>query len=448
MNGSSFNVAIIGAGPAGIFSARELINNGVSVVLFNRDIKPGGLAEYGIYPDKIKMKEGLRKQFASILELPELAYYGNVSIGSNGDFKIEDIRNMGFDAILVTTGAQGTKWLNLKGEKLTGVFHAKDIVYYFNKLPPFSTRDLAIGRNVVIIGVGNVMMDVARYLIHERHVNTVTAFARRGPAEVKFTRKEFEYIGSNFDLDAYKAELDRVSSNMVEIGQDPLQSLSFIMDALQNNAETKSKTKFRLKFLSSPRCILGDENDKVVGIEMEENLLVLESGKTIAKGLGNRKVVECDTVIFAIGDSVDPGFGLPIQNNEFVKNPNPRFPVDDISYECFDPIKNAPMEDIFLAGWARNASNGLVGIARKDGINASQAILRFLSTKEGHARNCCLEVDQAIRNTVPNFVTKEDVINLENEEKRIASAMGLEYFKFLTNAEMLYAIKQKKIIQP
>jgi len=105
------------------------------------------------------------------------------------------------------------------------------------------------------------------------------------------------------------------------------------------------------------------------------------------------------------------------------------------------------MEDVFLAGWARNASNGLVGIARKDGINACQAILRFLSTKEGHSRNCCIEVDQAIRSTVLNFVTKEDIIILENEEKRIATEMGLEYFKFSTNAEMLSAIERKKIIQ-
>jgi len=448
MNGSSFNVAIIGAGPAGIFAARELINNGVSVVLFNRDIKPGGLAEYGIYPDKIKMKEGLRKQFASILELPEIKYYGNVTVGSNGDIKIEEIRNMGFDAILVTTGAQGTKWLGLKGENLTGVFHAKNIVYHFNKLPPFSMDKLAIGRNVVIIGVGNVMTDVARYLIHEKQVDTVTAFARRGPAEVKFTRKEFEYIGSNFDLDAYKSELNRVSSNMVEVGQDPIQSLNFIMDAIQNNAEKKSKTKFRLKFLTSPSCILGDENEKVVGIEMEENMLVIDNGKTVAKGLGNLKLVECDTVIFAIGDSVDPDFGLPIQKNEFVKNPNPKFPVDGTSYECFDPIQNAPLEDLFLAGWARNASDGLVGIARKDGINASQAILRFLSTKEGYSRNCCLEVEQSLKSTFVQYVTKEDVIILEKEERSIASELGVEFFKFSTNAEMLFAIEQKKIMQP
>ncbi|WP_322793706.1 NAD(P)-binding protein [Bellilinea sp.] len=121
-------VAIVGAGPAGLFAARELASQGVQVVLFNRDIKPGGLAEYGIYPDKIKMKTGLRAQFRQILEMPNVEYYGNVLIGRQGDLSLEDLQGMGFQAILVAAGAQGTKWLGLPGVHLRGVYHAKDVV--------------------------------------------------------------------------------------------------------------------------------------------------------------------------------------------------------------------------------------------------------------------------------------------------------------------------------
>ena len=85
MNESRYFVAVIGAGPAGLFGARELANQGAHVVLFNRDIKPGGLAEYGIYPEKHTMKEGLRKQFRGAMDNPNLDYYGNVVIGNNGD---------------------------------------------------------------------------------------------------------------------------------------------------------------------------------------------------------------------------------------------------------------------------------------------------------------------------------------------------------------------------
>ena len=93
---NSHFVAVIGAGPAGLFAARELATQGVSVVLFNRDIKPGGLAEYGIYPDKLTMKEGLRKQFHQVLGNANLSYFGNVKIGANGDLTLDDLRQFGF----------------------------------------------------------------------------------------------------------------------------------------------------------------------------------------------------------------------------------------------------------------------------------------------------------------------------------------------------------------
>jgi ferredoxin--NADP+ reductase len=129
---NQYYVAVVGAGPAGLFGARELANQGVRVALFNRDIKPGGLAEYGIYPEKHTMKEGLRKQFRQTMELPNLDYYGYVTVGAQGDLTLDELRGFGFDAILVTAGAQGTKSLGLPGEELEGVYHAKDVVYFYN----------------------------------------------------------------------------------------------------------------------------------------------------------------------------------------------------------------------------------------------------------------------------------------------------------------------------
>ena len=93
---NQFLVAVVGAGPAGLFGARELANQGAHVVLFNRDIKPGGLAEYGIYPTKYTMKAGLRKQFRQILENPNIDYFGNISIGAQGDLSLDDLQNLGF----------------------------------------------------------------------------------------------------------------------------------------------------------------------------------------------------------------------------------------------------------------------------------------------------------------------------------------------------------------
>ncbi|RLD05719.1 MAG: pyridine nucleotide-disulfide oxidoreductase, partial [Chloroflexi bacterium] len=87
-----YQIAVIGAGPAGLYGARMLAESGADVTLFNRDIKPGGLAEYGIYPAKVAMKKGLRKQFIKVLETPNLHYFGNVTVGENADISLDDLR--------------------------------------------------------------------------------------------------------------------------------------------------------------------------------------------------------------------------------------------------------------------------------------------------------------------------------------------------------------------
>lgn len=130
-------VAVVGAGPAGLYAARKLAEEGCKVVLINRDIKPGGLAEYGIYLDKHKMKEGLRKQFRKILAMPEVSYFGGVKLGQEADLTLEEIEALDFSAVLFAIGAQGTRSLGLPGEEgTTGLFHAKDLVYHYNQLPP------------------------------------------------------------------------------------------------------------------------------------------------------------------------------------------------------------------------------------------------------------------------------------------------------------------------
>ena len=182
---AKYLAAVIGAGPAGLFAARELASHDVHVSMINRDLKPGGLAEYGIYPSKHRMKEGLRAQFRQILALEDIDYYGNLTVGENGDIKLAELRALGYQAILITTGAQGTKWLGLPGENLEGVYHAKDVVYHYNRLPPFSQKKFHIGKRVAIIGAGNVMLDIAHFLATLPQVEEIIAVIRRGPAEIK-----------------------------------------------------------------------------------------------------------------------------------------------------------------------------------------------------------------------------------------------------------------------
>jgi ferredoxin--NADP+ reductase len=436
-------VAVVGAGPAGLYAARQIALGGAEVVLLNRDIKPGGLAEYGIYYDKYRMKEGLRKQFRQILDIDQIEYYGNVTIGQNGDLTLLDLRRMGFQAILVTVGAQGTKWLGLPGEDLTGVYHAKDLVYHYNLLPPYSQGQYLIGKRVALIGVGNVMMDIAHWLVRDLKVDEIVAVARRGPAEVKFTRQEMENVANNLDIEALDAELERVRPVMEAVGQDVEAARAFILSGLPKALPRVSDTQMRFDFLASPSRIEGDADGRVTGLEVEETTLVLRpDGDTKAKGTGVKRLIDVDTVIFCIGDRVDEGFGLPVEWNEFVKNPEPRFPIDGNSYEVYDPETKTPIEGIFVAGWARKASEGLVGVARKDGELGAQAILQYLQTL-GPVQNLD-EVQQQFAQRLQNLshpvVNKADWKRLEQIEQEIAAEKEVEIFKFHSNEDMLRAL--------
>jgi ferredoxin--NADP+ reductase len=439
---NKYFAAVEGAGPAGLYAARKLASAGVQVAILNRDIKPGGVAEYGIYPSKYKIKGGLRNQFHQILASPGIKYYGNVSVGNNGDITLDELRAMGFQAVLALVGAQGTKWLNLPGEELSGVYHAKDIVYHYNKLPPFSKQEYLVCCRVALIGVGNVMIDIAHWLIRDLKVNEVVAIARRGPAEVKFSRKEMEYVIGNLDLEAFKAEINRVAPIMQDAGQDVQASKDYILSALPRAQKQVSKTRFRFEFLTSPTRILGDDTGKVIGIEVENNTLVVDNGESKVLGLGSKRIVDVDAVIFCIGDKVDLEFGLPVDCNEYVTNPEPRFPIDGSSYEAYDPGMDTPIEGIFLAGWSREASKGLVGVARKDGENAAAAMLQYLHTLPGSSDSSSIfnRLEDALKNSGKEIVTESDVAQLVAVEQAEADRLGLEDFKMDTNEEMLAAI--------
>ena len=441
---SKYLVAVLGAGPAGLFASRQLAAAGAEVGLFNRDIKPGGLAEYGIYYDKFKMKDGLRKQFRNILAASNITYYGNVLIGQRADLSLPELRALGFQAILVTVGAQGTKWLGLPGEELRGVYHAKDLVYHYNKLPPFSTKSFSIGKRVALIGAGNVMLDIAHWLVCDLKVDEVIAVVRRGPAEVKFTRKELEYVACNVDQAAFQAEIERVAPVMRSIGQDVQVAKDFILSAVQKAEDTGSPTRFRFDFLASPVRILG-EGGVVQGLEVENTTLVVGPGEPQARRLGTRRVIPVDTVIFCIGDKVDDSFGLPVRWNEYVKNPVPRFPVNGVSYEAFNPDLDIPVDRVFIAGWSREASNGLVGVARKDGENGAQAVLQYLQLQPemvGKAE-ALARLKQRLAALRKPIITQAELARLEAVENQIALQKGLEEFKFSTNEEMLAAINHR-----
>src|SRR5574337_929175 len=216
-------VYVVGAGPAGLFAARKIATAGHRVLILNRDIKPGGLAEYGIYPQKFHMKNGLRKQFAKILAMPNVDYIGNARVRRDERLTIEGLKDWNPSAIVFAVGAQGTKNLGLPGEHARGVYSAKSFVYHYNLLPPFASQDFSTGKRIAIVGMGNVAVDIARWVLQDnpqRKTEELIIVARRGPFEAKFDEKEFAHIEMHLDRRDFQQELERLKDRLTAVGQD------------------------------------------------------------------------------------------------------------------------------------------------------------------------------------------------------------------------------------
>lgn len=431
-------VAVIGAGPAGLFAAKMLAENNVDVFLFNRDIHPGGLAEYGIYPEKYRLKAGLRKQFMSILAHEKIHYFGNIEVGEGKDLSLRQLQELNFSGILVTAGAQKIKRLGIEGETLPRVYHAWEIVSNYNSLPPYAQMEFPIGRKVVIIGVGNVMADLARYLITRGGVDEILAVARRGPAEIKFHETEFAHIAQNLDHDDFESEMERVTPLMQKLGQDPNETWAFIEKACENCDDTSSKTNFRLRFLKSPIHFNGDEEKGLQSVEFVENTLVKDNHSTTSVATALKTIFEADTAILAVGSSVDGEIGLPVRRFEFAISPYPDFPQDGNSYEILDPDTGKNIPGIFVAGWSRLASYGLVGISGKDGTRGARALLDYLQIHgEKIESEKLIKAVQDIKHTV---IDKDMISKLLQIEEQNAKHLGQPEFKFKSNVEMLSAL--------
>lgn len=449
MNG----VFVVGAGPAGMFAARQIALAGFEVFLFNRDIKPGGLAEYGIYPMKDKMKSGLRKQFAKVLELPNVHYFGHVQVGDVYDLSLAELEAMRPAAILYTCGAQGTKKLGLPGEDLMGVYAAKDFVYHYNQLPPYASMDFSTGKRIAVIGMGNVAIDIARWLLLDdpaRQTEDVIIVARRGPSEIKFDKKEIEYVDRHISRAQLIAELDRVRERCARVGQDASPDTVFEQHfrRLKDPAFTSVPPRLSFRFLSSPLAVLPGNDGRIGGLQVAENELVLRpDGSTAAKDTGVRTTIAIDTLIFAIGDKHDARIGLPMGKDGYATKPNPES-TKEPSYQVWDPTAERAVEGRFVAGWARLASTGLVGIARHDGEVGANKAIEFLKSLPDRCTMGADEVQARLEARGLRVVTKPDLELLTRAEQRAREPVPASPYGFADNESMFQAIdRERELLQ-
>jgi ferredoxin--NADP+ reductase len=363
-------------------------------------------------------------------------------VGPDGALTVPELQRMGFDALVFSHGAQGTKYLGVEGERLPGVYHAKDLVYHYNRLPPFSERDFPMGRRVAIVGVGNVMVDIANYCAHYCDCDEIVAVARRGPFEKAYEDKEFEDVEDAFDREAYRQEIERIRPRLEAAGQNPDDLLKAIAAKPQPDEQARARLRFR--FLASPKRVV-EENGRVVGLDVEETRLERKGDRINAVGTGEISRIPCDTVVFAVGDRVDERFGLPYKDGLYVTSPEAG-QDPGAAYQVWDPDTGQPLAGVFVVGWARRASDGVVGRARLDAETGIKRVVAWLASRPkrpaAEAERVLAAGIAALEKTAVPYVTYQDVLRIEEEERARAAQAGVEEHKFKSDAEMLALLRR------
>ncbi|WP_422399621.1 FAD-dependent oxidoreductase, partial [Arthrobacter sp. 3Tela_A] len=374
-------VAIIGAGPAGVYAADILTKADrdfeVSIDLFDQYPAPYGLIRYGVAPDHPRIK-GIVNALEKVLDRGDIRFLGNVNYGR--DLTLKDFRHF-YDAIIFATGALKDAPLDIPGIELEGSFGGADFVSWYDGNPDVP-RDWPLdAREIAVIGNGNVALDVARILskhaddlltteipsnvyegLKKSPVTDVHVFGRRGPAQVKFTPLELRELSHSRDVDIVlypeDFDFDEASDEQIRTNNQTKTMVNTLTNWLVEEQDTGASRRLHLHFLHSPVEIHDDPATpgKVAGIKMERTEL---DGTGNARGTGEIIDYPVQAVYRAVGyfGSELPEVGYDSRRGVI---PNEGGRVVDTSGE--------PVPGIYTTGWIKRGPVGLIGHTKGDAL--------------------------------------------------------------------------------
>jgi ferredoxin/flavodoxin---NADP+ reductase len=379
-------VAVIGSGPAGIYTAEALTGQQdvpVQVDVIDRLPTPFGLVRYGVAPDHLSIRS-IRDTLQRLLAHPDVRFLGNIQIGV--DLSLDELRRH-VDAVVYTYGAARDRRLGVPGEDLPGSLAATDLVDWYCGHPdavrPVVEEALQHTRTAVVVGVGNVAVDVARVLARSpseleqtdmpEHVLTALAacpvtdihvLGRRGPAQAKFTTKELRELGAMADADVTvdpgELELDATSS--AAVAKDRLVARN--LDVLRGWAErppTGRSKRIHLRFLIRPVELLGE--DRVTAVVLERTALDPD-GSAVGTGAFSR--LPAQLVVRSVGYRGLPLAGVPFDVRRNV-----------IPNESGRVVRDGQVAvGEYVAGWIKRGPTGVIGTNKSDAHETVAALLQ------------------------------------------------------------------------
>jgi ferredoxin--NADP+ reductase len=364
-----YKVAIVGAGPAGYFAAQALQNLQTEELQFSIDMierlpTPWGLVRSGVAPDHPKIKT-VAKVFEKVANEPNFRLFANVELGS--DFTIEHLKEK-YDAVVIATGSALGKKLGIPGEDLPGSMSAATFVPWYNAHPDFKDESIDLScETAVVIGAGNVAMDVARMLALEpseldptdtadhaiegfkkSKVRTVVISARRGPEHAAFTSPELRELPKLEHTNVLMDKSD-IEAAIVRAGDAPEKDVKSNLDAMLLISEkeaTAHERTMKFQFLATPKEIKG--NGRVEEVVFQKT------------GTDETFSIKCGLVITAIGYEAASLEGIPYEKGKVVNT------------------EGRVNENIYVVGWAKRGPSGVIGTNKSDAADVMKLLVEDL----------------------------------------------------------------------
>ncbi|MFB4282057.1 FAD-dependent oxidoreductase [Nonomuraea sp. MTCD27] len=414
----TLHVAVIGSGPAGIYTAEALVKQSaepVEVDVLERLPTPYGLVRYGVAPDHTSIKS-IANYLRRVLELPQVRFLGGVTLGSH--LSVQDLLGV-YDAVVYCTGAMVDRKLGIPGEDLPGSVAATDFVNWYCGHPDVDPDRFTLDSSeVAVIGVGNVAVDVVRVLaktseelratdvphevlerLGESEVKAIHMVGRRGPEHAKFTLKELRELGDLANADVCVRPEEAVVATGVDFPRQ-VQGNIKVLQAWAAREPVGRPRRLDVRFWMRPVEILGTE--RVEGLKLERTRLS-EEGRVV--GTGEFETLPVGMVLRSVGYQSVPLPGVPF-SEETMTVPNEAGRVRDREY---------------VAGWLKRGPTGVIGTNKSC---AADTVRTLLADLEGGERVPGGGIDALLASREVTPVTYEEWLGIEAAEGELARTLG------------------------
>jgi ferredoxin--NADP+ reductase len=441
-------VAIVGSGPSGFYAAEALYDSGRSVRLdmFDRLPTPFGLVRGGVAPDHQKIKNVI-KVYDRLAAHEQFHFLGNVSVGR--DLSVKELQAH-YDAVLFACGAETDQRLGIPGEDLPGSHTATSFVGWYNAHPDYRHFEFDLsGEVAVVIGQGNVAMDVSRILaktVDELKDTDIAAHAlevlaasrireihlvgRRGLVQAKFTPPEIKEIGELADCDPVvdPADLEFDAASLAEL-EDPgngtaRRNIAVLREFAARPAPTKRKRYIIRSYLSPVELVGRSRVEKVI---FEKNQLVGEPFKQSARGTGVKTEMECQVFFRSVGYRGVPVPGVPFDEKKGIF-PNQKGRITE---------RGEVLPGLYAAGWIKRGPSGVIGTNKPDSHETVASLLADLASLTPCSHPDTESLVELLRSRQVRVVSWEDWRRIDAAEIERGKAKGKPREKFASVEEML-----------